>query len=226
MYSPAKKIAVKDVMNAMRYRYEDTKYNPSAPGNKYVRTIGTAIQEECHILQIRPDMDREMSCVEWLCRGNCEFEPFVPYYASAITDTPYIAKVDAPQYSPDSMYWASRSLSALAAQNRSLYGHKIKTFMSEYEDQLIKGLADNDKAMSRTKEKNTLANKLCADSAYAVYNMQRAVYSRLVTFLAEYEGEEEEKGNKLQFELKLKQPKAAAAYAALPDIVTLKEDAE
>ena len=98
--------------------------------------------------------------------------------------------------------------------------------MSDYEDQLIKGLADSDKAMSRTKEKNTLADELCADNAYAVYDMQRAVYNKLVTFLAEYEGEEEEKGNKLQFELKIKQPKAAAAYAELPDIVTIKEDAE
>lgn len=226
LYSPTKKLAVKDIMNAMRYRYEDTKYNLSAPGNKYIRAIGTARQEECHILQIRPELEREISCVEWLCMGNCEFEPFVPYYASAITDTPYIAKLDAPEYSPYSMYWASRSLSALAAQNRTLYGHKIKQFMSDYEDQLIKGLADNDKAMSRTKKKNTLADELCADNAYAVYDMQRAVYSKLVTFLAEYEGEEEEKGNKLQFELKIKQPKAAAAYAELPDIVTIKEGAE
>ena len=204
LFKPSKKITVKEVMDVTRTRYENTKYCLDIPGNKYIRAIATARQEECHILQIRPDLPQETACVMWLCLGNAEFAPYLPYYASAITETPVICTLDAPDYSEYSMYWANRSLSTISATNRTLYGNKIKAFYSEYENALIENMSVLDAQMEKSITKSHTANILCKNVAYDGFNKSKALYGELIKFIALYEGEDETKGNKLQFELKTK----------------------
>ena len=191
-------------MNVTSTRYEGTKYCLDIPGNKYNRGIATARQEECHILQIRPDMPIEISCVEWLCLANAEFAPYLPYYAVAMTDTPEVCKVDSVEYSPYSMYWSNRSLATVSAQNRSVFGNKIKAFYDEYENNVIENLAINDKEMLNSKTKSHTANVLARNVTYDAYNKSQTLFSELIKFMATYEGEDETKGNNPQFEIKLK----------------------
>ena len=203
LFKPAQKITLKDVMDVTRTRYEGTKHSLDLPGNKYVRSIATARQEECHILQIRPDMPKELACMEWLCLANAEFSPYLPYYATAITDTPVICKHDAPEYDDLSMYWASRSLATISALNRSLYGDKIKEFYDAYENALIEYVKETDKAMTESVIKTQTANELCYNVSYDAYHKAKALYAELIKFIAAYEGEDEFVNNKLRFEIKL-----------------------
>ena len=223
LFRPRAKISVKNVMNTLRSRYEGTKYSLDMPGNKYVRAIGTSRQEECHILQIRPDMDKDTGCIEWLCLGNCEFAPFVPYYAAALTDVPYMMKVDSTDYAESSAYWNSRALSTICAQNRSLYGNKVKEFMSEYEDNLIKSVSKSDAKMKTALNKNTMANKLCYDNTYDSFNKQRDMYRQVIKFIATYEGEDEDQDNECKFEptLKPEMDEYVSYTTSLPTIVTI-----
>lgn len=204
LFKPSQKITVKDVMDVSRTRYEGTKYFLDIPGNKYIRSIATARQEECHILQIRPDMPKETACVMWLCLGNAEFAPYLPYYAAALTQTPEICTLDTDGYSASSMYWANRSLSAISALNRTLYGNKIKEFYSEYEKALIANMAVTDEKMNNSDMKTQTANNLCRNVAYDAFNKSKTLYAELIKFIALYEGEDETKGNDLKFEIKLK----------------------
>ena len=205
LFKPSEKITVKDVMNVSRTRYEGSKYNLDAPGNKYIRSIATARQEECHILQIRPDMPMEQACIMWLTLGNAEFAPYLPYYASAITETPEICTLDAYDYDANSMYWANRSLATISALNRSLYGNKIKAFYSDYEDALIENMSNLDREMQTSAAPTQTANELCRNVTYDAFHKSRALYSELIKFIALYEGEDETKGNTLpKFEIKLK----------------------
>ena len=204
LFKPTAKISVKDVMNVCRSRYEGTGYSLDEPGNKYIRAIGTSRQEECHVLQIRPTMDIKSGCIEWLCLGNAEFAPFVPYYAAAITDIPYMYGIDAPGYDESSAFWNSRGLSTLCAMNRGLYGNSIKSFFSSYEDDLIKNIAASDKIMLAAADKTAAANKLCYDYAYDSFNKQREMYRKLMRFLAKYEGEDEDRNNTYKFEIDMK----------------------
>lgn len=210
LFKPVKKVSVKDVMNASRYRYEDTEYSADLPENKNIRVIGTSRQEECNILQIRPDLDKEISCIEWLCMGNCEFAPFVPYYAVAMTDTPPLCKLDAKEYNPYSFYWNSRALSTISATNREAYGNEVKRFFSEYEDMLIEELKDTDKRMTASKNRSELANDLCAENVYDVFEKQRAMFGEVLTFMAKYEGESEEHKTDITFETTLSPEKENA----------------
>ncbi len=204
LFKPSEKITVKDVMNVTRTRYEGTKYCLDIPGNKYIRSIATARQEECHILQIRPDMPMETACVAWICLANAEFAPYIPYYASAMTDTPYICKLDAGEYSPYSMYWSNRSLATICAQNRTLYGNDIKAFYDEYENALIENLSKTDKIMTESKVKTQTANDFALNATYDAYNKSCSLYGELIKFIAAHEGADETKGNKLEFEIQLK----------------------
>lgn len=204
LFKPSKKITVKEVMDVTRTRYENTKYCLDIPGNKYIRAISTARQEECHILQIRPDLPQETACVMWLCLGNAEFAPYLPYYASAITQTPEICTHDTPGYSESSMYWANRSLSTISALNRMLYGNKIKEFYSEYEKALIENMPVLDAQMAESITKSHTANVICRNVAYDGFNKSKALYAELIEFIALYEGEDETKGNNPIFEIKLK----------------------
>lgn len=220
LFKPSEKITVKDVMDVTRTRYEGTKYSLDLPENKYLRGISTARQEECHILQIRPDMPKETACVMWLCLGNAEFAPYLPYYASAITETPEICTLDAPDYSNDSMYWANRSLSTISALNRTLYGNKIKEFYSEYEKALIENMSVLDEEMSESITKSHTANKICRNIAYDGFNKSKALYAELIKFLALYEGEDETKGNNPEFEINLKpEVEPIPAYTAVSTTV-------
>ena len=209
-------------MNVCRTRYEGTSYSLDEPGNKYIRAIGTARQEECHVLQIRPDMDVKSGCIEWLCMGNAEFVPFVPYYAAAITDIPYMYGVDAPDYDESSAFWNSRGLSTLCGMNRVLYGNSIKKFFSSYEDDLIKSIEASDKTMLAASDKTAAANKLCYDYAYDSFNKQREMYKKLMRFLARYEGEDEDKNNTCTFEIDMKpeMDDFVGHATSLPTIIT------
>ncbi len=205
LFKPSQKITVKDVMDVSRTRYEGTKYNLDIPGNKYIRSIATARQEECHILQIRPDMPKEIACVEWLTLGNAEFAPYLPYYAVALTTTPPVCTLDAYEYDENSMYWTNRSLATISALNRSLYGDAIKSFYDSYEEALIKNLAKLDEQMQSSSMRTQTANELCYNVTYDGFHKAKELYKELIKFIALYEGENETKDATLpKFEIQLK----------------------
>ena len=168
-------------------------------------------------------MDKEVGCIEWLCMGNCEFAPFVPYYAAALSDTPYMCRVDSIGYSEASMYWAARGLSTVCAGDRELYGNRVKEFFSKYEDSLIEDIKESDKLMTATKQKTAMANKLCADNVFDLFNKQHAMYKELITFIADYEGADERRDNELKFEPTLTPAKAAfvSHTTDLPTVFTI-----
>ncbi len=223
LFAPSQKISVKDVMNVTRYRYEDTDYNANLENNKYIRAIGTSRQEECHILQIRQNMNVESSCIEWLCMGNSEFTSFVPYYAAAITDTPIMCRLDAPEFNMYSMYWACRGLSALCGQNRELYGDKVHEFFDEYENNLINYVKSMDNSMAISQNRDKTANSLCNDLAYDVFNKSALMYRQVMSFLAVHEGNAELEDNTYEFDpgISAEVYRGGAYTTVLPTVVTI-----
>lgn len=225
LFTPNKKISVKDVMDVTRYRYEDTEYNTNLEENKFTRMIGTSRQEECHILQIRPNLSVQTSCVEWLCYGNSEFAPFIPYYAAALTETPPICAIDSPDYSEYSIYWSMRSLSTICSLDRELFGNAVKEFYSRYEDALIEHIKQADNGMTTSTDKAAFANKECALLSYDAFNKSRELYKQLIKFLAEYEGRNEFKDNVDGFvfepDLSVEIDRDAAYVTTLPTVITV-----
>ena len=139
----------------------------------------------------------------WLTLSNAEFTPYVPYYPVAMTESPEVCRVDYDGFNELSMYWQSRALNTLSAQNRTLYGNTVKAFMSQYEDMLIKYLSKSDMEMTASQIPSSTANRLARERAYDAYAKIRGAYTQLVEFIARYEGEDEIPDNSFKFELDL-----------------------
>lgn len=188
LYTPSQKISLKEVMELTRYRYEDTEYSVDKEENKLLRTIGTARQEECHILQLRPSLAPAEGCIEWLCMSNAEFAPYIPYYAAALTDTMDVSKADFMTYSPRSVYWVNRSLNTICALNRRDFGSGVRDFYREYQDKLIEYIDSSDLRMRVSVTKEDTANDICRQLTNDAYYKASTLYSELMTYAAEYEG--------------------------------------
>lgn len=198
-FTPSQKINLSEVMELTRYRYEDTPYNTNLEENRFLRAIGTPRQEECHILQIRPNMSAATGCLEWLCMSSAEFAPYIPYYGASITDTAEVSKADHPEYDSGSMYWANRSLNMLCAFNRDAFGRGVRDFYADYQQKLINYLRSSDQLMAVSGAKSETANEICLLLTNDAYAKAAEIYRKLFTFAAEYEGKAEFDGNDAVF---------------------------
>lgn len=203
LFTPSQKINISEVMELTRYRYEDTPYNTNLEENRLIRAIGTSRQEECHILQIRPNMSVAAGCLEWLCMSNAEFAPYIPYYGAAITDTAEVSKADYSEYNPGSMYWANRSLNMLCAFNRDAFGKDVRSFYADYQKKLINYLKSSDQLMAVSNSKSETANEICLLLTNDAYSKATEIYKKLFLFAAEYEGKAEFDGNDAAFSVNM-----------------------
>lgn len=149
-FKPSEKIALKDVMELQRYRYEGTERDPETATDE-VRVIGTERQAECHILQFKDEYPTELGGVMWMTMGNAEHSVYLPTYGN-ITETNEEYLVKTADYDANSAYWKFRSLSTLAELNREKYGQGVRDFWSTYEDMLIEKQEEADKEIVKLYE--------------------------------------------------------------------------
>ena len=77
-FTPDKKVSAEDVSQIYRNRYEGTKYCPDETGRIDMRVIGTDTTLSAHVIQVFPNLPKEMSCVSWISSGPPVYGVFVP----------------------------------------------------------------------------------------------------------------------------------------------------
>ena len=176
---PDKKIEVKDVMNFMRYRYENSEFDARKPENCEVRVIGTEKNLESHIFQMKKDAPSVM----WLAMGTVEHSVFIPYY-EYITKTPEYYTVDADSFNPKSMYWTFKQLHILARNNRELASNGVKKYFSEQEAEFIKEVKNEEKIFNglSMSKKEKLANEFAKKRADIAKKDADKMYSDLLYY--------------------------------------------
>lgn len=120
-------VTVEKLYELAGYRYENMEF-----GRAVSRYIGVNSTVECHVLQIRSDMPKELATVEWLSMTSTEFSTFVPFYAALLTDVPESYKKEAYTYDEEAAYWIFRNLRSLCATDRDHFGSVVKSFFKEY----------------------------------------------------------------------------------------------
>lgn len=154
LYSPDKKVSLKDVFELYRYRYEGSEFCPEETGKDNVRLIASEATYSVHAIEILHDMPAEMSAIAWTCFSNAEHSVFLPYL-SMLTKTAkefcYVDKnseiykgkipIDTEgkeiRYNDKVAQTIFKRLCAIAEENRELYGTNVRKFWSEKEDKLI-----------------------------------------------------------------------------------------
>lgn len=176
---PDKKIEIKDVMNFMRYRYENSEFDARKPENCEVRVVGTETNLESHIFQMKKDAPSVM----WLAMGTVEHSVYVPYY-EYITKTPKYYTVNANEFNPQSMYWTFKQLHVLARNDRKFASDGVKEHFSNMEASFIEDVkkeAKQFKGLSLS-QKQELSNKLGITRAEIAKKDADKVYKDLLLY--------------------------------------------
>ncbi len=150
-FTPEKKIALTDVFELMRTRYEGVNC-PEENEDTTIRVIGTTKQMSCHVLQMRHDLPEVYRCTLWECLAQAEHSTFLPV-CMAMKEIPdaYSRDQELPlEYDPNRAADAFLRLDTLAELKRFIvdtygvrrdvracYGAGVRAFWHEQEERLV-----------------------------------------------------------------------------------------
>jgi len=115
---PERKITVEDFKYILSSHFQGTPYDPyNVCGDTSMRgayrCIGVNRTDFLALLQLRPNVPKEIRAVEWLTFGSNVFNSFIPFYPNTDKVPEYLAYTEE-KVDTDSFYWSCRLLAALA----------------------------------------------------------------------------------------------------------------
>ena len=140
-FKPSRKLALRDLFELQRSRYEGTDHNPEANHLQKVRVIGTTKQATCHVLQLDPKLPSAFAGTVWATPGSSEHGLFIPLNAAVTASHPdFLAdqKAGWQSWQPAIAGNWFRRLSAFAEIDRKLYGAGVRAFWRAREDEFLK----------------------------------------------------------------------------------------
>lgn len=173
---PEKKVTVEDVKYILSTHFQGTKFNPyishdeSTYAGKY-RSIGINRTGVTSICQIRNDVPKEISGLEWVCFASNAFNAIIPLYPNVPKMPKYLSSVGL-EASTENLYWSNRLLESLAdanyggcVQHIGRYQEAVATegrkIVLEYDEKMAKSgkfdlaVEANEKIAEMVKEKTT-----------------------------------------------------------------------
>ena len=170
-FRPDAPVALHDVMQLYRNRFEGTELDPKVTGSDKTRVIATETQTHVHILQRYPDMPDDLALVSWCALAGAEYTPFVPLFCSMTEiSAPYALDLTDDRFTEDSAYMVYKALKTLCEQNRDLYGQQVAKYWDAAESRMIQ---DVPAALRKAKESQNAGKVLtgyslkCQEAAYA-----------------------------------------------------------
>lgn len=129
-----RKITIEDIKFVLSSHYEDTPYDPFAPGADYktvpYRPIGINRNQQLSILQLRPNMPSAYSAIQWITFASNPFNVLTPFYTNVI-NTPDCYRDTTETLDSHNAYWANRLISLIAADH-------YQALMADIEDYQLK----------------------------------------------------------------------------------------
>ncbi len=134
---PYRKITIEDIKYVLSSHYQDTVYDPYGPegdkiSQKSFRPIGINRTSQTAILQIRPDMLKEIAAIQWMAYGAMPFNTMVPLYTQ-VTDFPEYFKNTEEDVNTNNFYWMNRLIAAIADSH---YAHH-SSLLEDYQEKTM-----------------------------------------------------------------------------------------
>ncbi|MFI3887158.1 C69 family dipeptidase [Streptococcus parauberis] len=134
---PYRKITIEDIKYVLSNHYQDTVYDPYGPegdkiSQKSFRPIGINRTSQTAILQIRPDMPKEIAAIQWMAYGAMPFNTMVPLYTQ-VTDFPEYFKNTEEDVNTNNFYWMNRLIAAIADSH---YAHH-SSLLEDYQEKTM-----------------------------------------------------------------------------------------
>lgn len=128
------KLTIADLKKAFRSHYDGTEHDPylhSNPKEPY-RPISIFRTLQTHLIQIRPELPKEIGCLMYEAMGMADLGVFVPLY-QGVKHYPEAYSKGNGRSSQDSAYWKFRKVMALGMVNYNAYAPIIKEAYNRYE---------------------------------------------------------------------------------------------
>ena len=149
-FKPDAKIALTDVMNLLRSRFEGTEFDPSINDSKELRVIGTETQEMVHVLQTYSDLPANRCSIAWTSIAPSECGVYLPQFSCMDSFDPAFTKDNAEYVIDDeAAYSVFKELNTLSTTNRKLYKPAVAEYWGSLEKHLTKTVSE---AMSVSKD--------------------------------------------------------------------------
>ena len=121
-FVPDRKIAIEDVKYLLSMHFQGTDFDPyknhDTGKRGMYRSIGINRTSLMSICQIRSDVPKEISGVEWICFASTTFDAMIPVYTNVSKLPAYLSNVTL-DTSTENFYWSSCLIGALADPNYS-----------------------------------------------------------------------------------------------------------
>ena len=135
---PEAKITVDDLKFCLRNHYEGTDHDPYSNGlngNEPWRPISVFRTYEAHILQVRPNMPKEIGCVIYIAFGMADLSCFMPFY-QGLKSVPLHFGMGTDHADSVSLYWKFRKLQTLAMTDYLKLAPIVKKAFADHETQI------------------------------------------------------------------------------------------
>ncbi|HPJ25984.1 MAG TPA: C69 family dipeptidase [Synergistaceae bacterium] len=152
------KISPKDLMETLRWNYEDTEYyveneETGSPWEGDYRTIARLNTEISAVVELRKDLPREVGSLIWWCMNTPKTGVFLPWYFGTTAFPEAFAK-GTDRFDNESAYWRFFELKMLAHQNYKVAFPLLDPLWNEMEKTALEKQGEIEKqALALYKEK-------------------------------------------------------------------------
>ncbi|WP_251576446.1 C69 family dipeptidase [Limosilactobacillus agrestimuris] len=129
---PQHKITIQEIKDLMSSHYQDTEYDPYVVKEAPFRSIALNRNLELHILQIRNNVDPQISAVQWLAFGPNTVNAVVPFYAN-VEETPRHYRDTKTTFDIKDSYWLNHVIMAIADQHYQ----KVESLIEDFSEQVM-----------------------------------------------------------------------------------------
>lgn len=122
-----KRLNISDIRKAFCFHYNDTEHDPYLHNNgkEPYRPVAIFRTTQTHILQVRPELPREIGCITYVALGMADLGIFLPLYQGVKT-FPNAYLIGNNHADSKSAYWKFRKVMTLGMVNYNLYAPIIK----------------------------------------------------------------------------------------------------
>jgi dipeptidase len=135
VYTVAEKpMTISDFRKAFRYHYDNTEHDPYLHfnGKEPYRPVGIFRTTQTHLLQVRPNLPKEIGCISYVAMGMSDLGVFLPLY-QGVKSYPATYKMGNSHSDNQSAYWKFRKVMTLGMVNYNAYAPIIKEAYSKLE---------------------------------------------------------------------------------------------
>jgi dipeptidase len=183
VYTVAEKpMTISDFRKAFRYHYDNTEHDPylHSNGKEPYRPVGIFRTTQTHLLQVRPNLPKEIGCISYVAIGMSDLGVFLPLY-QGVKSYPATYKMGNSHSDNQSAYWKFRKVMTLGMVNYNAYAPIIKEAYAKLEAENDQRQKEMEKEYLKLyKDEPIKANEMLQQFSDSILNKAESVAESLI----------------------------------------------